>query len=275
MVFVLKHSGEIEQFDPSKVEYALLRAGASGELAAELASEVEERIYDGMSTGAVYRLAFKLLSRRDTSSATRFGLKLSIMRLGPTGFPFEKYVARILDRYGYKTQINQMLAGRCAEHEVDVVAEKGGERFMVECKYHNQQGLSTGLKEALYTWARFEDLADAGHRFSAPWIVCNTKCTLAAIGYGECKGMNVTSWGYPAKGSLQDLVEDKHLYPVTILRRLTNDMKNRLIDSGFVLVEDLAGVAPRRLSEAAGISQKKLSPLIKELGEISAKQKRD
>ena len=51
------------------------------------------------------------------------------------------------------------MKGKCASHEIDVIADKGDSlRYMIECKYHNSQGIYTGLKEALYTHARFLDL---------------------------------------------------------------------------------------------------------------------
>ncbi len=269
MVSVVKHSGEVEEFDIQKVEYALIRSGTSRKLAKELAREVKDSIFDGITTSEVYKLAFKLLKKRDTTSATRFGLKLAIMRLGPTGFPFEKYVSRILREHGFKTEINQTLKGVCVDHEVDVVAEKDDVRFMVECKYHNQQGFSTGLKEALYTQARFQDLVDGGHNFNRPWIMCNTKCSETAIKYGEYKGMKFTSWGYPPGESLQDLIEGKCLYPVTILRKVTNEMKNRLANRNLMLVQDLIKLTPGKLSKATGKSIDKLKPLLRELQDIT------
>ncbi len=269
MVFVVKNSGERQQFDQKKVEYALIRSGANPKLAREVAWEVESQIFDGISTSKVYQLAFKILSKHDNSSATRFGLKLAIMRLGPTGFPFEKYMSRVLDAYGYNTMINQNLMGTCVEHEVDIVAQKDEQKYMVECKYHNQLGIFTGLKEALYTQARFEDLADGGHSFTHPWIICNTKITSTAIQYGTCKNMKMTAWGYPEKENLQDLIEAKRLYPMTILRTVTDEVKNKLARHDLLLTQDLLKLEPAKLSKLSGISEKRMAPILDELHQIT------
>ncbi|MFC2163215.1 restriction endonuclease [Candidatus Altiarchaeota archaeon] len=245
------------------------------ELAGRLAGQVEAGIQDGATTGEVYKLAFKLLAENDTPSATRFGLKLAIMRLGPTGFPFEKYVSEILREHGYKTSINQYLDGMCVEHEVDVIAEKDGLRYMIECKYHNQGGFTTGLKEALYTWARYQDLCEAGQEFHCAWIFTNTKCSTTAIKYGDGKGMKFTSWGHPPGESLQELIESDCLYPITILRTVTEDMKNRLADHGIMLVKDLKKLAPERLSNVTGRPARKLEPLLNELKEITLEKQKD
>lgn len=51
---------------------------------------------------------------------------------GPEGYPFEKYVARLLAKMGYAARTNIVARGRCISHELDVVAERGGERLMVD-----------------------------------------------------------------------------------------------------------------------------------------------
>ena len=47
------------------------------------------------------------------------------MLLGPTGFNFERFVARILNEYGYRTRTDVLVKGRFATQEVDVIAVKG------------------------------------------------------------------------------------------------------------------------------------------------------
>jgi hypothetical protein len=268
MVWVVKRSGEREDFDRGKVEHALRRSGASESLAKDVAFEVEKKAFDGITTQSLYKLAYDLLGRHDRGSATRFGLKAAIMRLGPTGYPFERYVGRLLKVHGYDTRINAILNGVCVEHEVDVVAVKDGMNYMVECKYHNQQGYSTGLKEALYTQARFQDLVEAGNDFSVPWIFCNTKITNTAIDYGRNRGMRFTSWGYPRGESLQDLIECESLYPITIFGTLTEDMRNRLLKGDIVFARDLRGMTPKALSNAVGKPMEKIRGLIEELDSI-------
>ncbi len=265
MVLVTKQSGELEEFRPEKVENALIRAGVNRGLAADIISEVTRRLYDGITTDEIYGMAFRLLDEHDDPAATRYGLKRAIMRLGPSGFPFEKFFSKVLEAYGFKTAVNQKMRGACVEQEVDIVAEDGRNRYMIECKYHNSQGVYTGLKEAMYTFARFQDLVDGGNDFTVPWLVCNTKCSSEAIKYGKCKGMNLTSWGYPPKGSLQELIDNKRVYPVTILRSVDDGVKNKLASSGIILARDLMGRDFQGLKSITGLSERKLKDVLKEV----------
>ena len=268
MVWVLKHSGEREEFDLNKVTYALMRSGASKKLAEDIAETVKSQIYDGIATGKVYKIAFDILHKYDLSSATRFGLKLAIMRMGPSGYPFEKYVARILAEHGYTTKTNQFLSGCDVEHEIDVIAEKEGKVYMVECKYHNQFGFASGLKEAMYTYARFMDLRDAGSDFTHPWLVTNTKITEDAINYGLGKQMKLTAWGHPETENLQQLIEGEIMYPVTILRHIDDKLKNKLMDNGFITVKDIVKCRPEEIADIASISVKAARKMTQELLDI-------
>ena len=110
------------------------------------------------------------------------------MGLGPTGFPFEKYIAEILKEYGYATKVGEVVKGYCVSHEVDVIAQKGKECFMIECKYHNKRGRRLDVKVAMYIYARFLDIKRAQEKikehkkhFHQAWLVTNTKCTREAI----------------------------------------------------------------------------------------------
>jgi len=54
-----------------------------------------------------------------------------------------------------------VIKGKCVNQEIDVVAENPSGRYMIECKFHNVP-IYTGLKEVMYTYARFLDVKDAG-----------------------------------------------------------------------------------------------------------------
>ena len=44
------------------------------------------------------------------------------MELGPSGFPFEKLVGKILEQEGFETRVGVIVQGNCVQHEVDVIA---------------------------------------------------------------------------------------------------------------------------------------------------------
>lgn len=270
---ISKAHGEREPFSEEKLQSSSLRAGAAPELAQEVTKRVTSRARAGMSSSSIYEQVLKTLRKEDPPAAARYSLKRAIMELGPTGFPFERYVAALLGEYGYRTTVGQITRGRCITHEVDVIAEQGTERAMVECKFHNHTGTRSDVKVALYVYARFLDVANvwrseseaADMRFS-PWLVTNTKITEDAAQYGQCAGLRISAWRYPREGSLERLVESKKLYPLTVLQALNRASWVALSRHGFVLARDLAGKDVKQIARVAGLKP----GLVKRLQEEAA-----
>jgi hypothetical protein len=171
-------------------------------------------------------------------SRARYSLKQAIMLLGPTGYPFEDFIGEVLQAHGYTTQTRQLLTGKCVTHEVDVVAEKQGEKAMVEAKFHNNSGTRSDVRVALYVKARFDDVKER-YGFTKAWLVTNTKTTLDANAYATCSGMNVISWNYPDKGSLRDLIEESQLHPITMLTTISAQQKLKLLQNHIVMCRNL------------------------------------
>lgn len=255
---VVKRDGRIERFNREKVLRSLLRAGLSRTEASEVLEELEERLPDVTTTRHIHRAVKDILSRRHPYAGIRYTLKRAIMRLGPEGYPFEKYFARLLEARGYRVRINVVFEGRCVSHEVDVVAEKGGRRYMVECKYHNSQGIYTGVKVALYVKSRLEDLS---RYFDNAWLATNTKFSADAIRFAECVGIRATAWAYPPEEALEDLIEKTRLYPLTILDDLPRGSRVKLLEAGVVTLEDFVSADPRELAELAGLGESDISSL--------------
>lgn len=168
------------------------------------------------------------------------------MELGPSGYPFEKFVGEILKFQGFTVQVGVMVEGHCVSHEVDVVAEKGEEHFMVECKFHNIPGVKSDVKIPLYIQARFKDvekrwLTMPGHeaKFHQGWLVTNTKFTGDAIQYGTCVGLNLLGWDYPINGSLNELIDNSDLHPITCLTTLTKVEKLQLLEKKILLCKEI------------------------------------
>src|SRR3972149_11856542 len=126
---VTKASGELEPFSEEKVRLSLRRAGADKDLVVKILSHVKGELYEGIPTQQIYNHIFDLLRKEKSDLASRYNLKKAIMELGPTGFPFERFVAGILAAYGYQVEVDQTIEGKCATHEIDVMAQKGQEKF--------------------------------------------------------------------------------------------------------------------------------------------------
>ncbi|MBS3070943.1 restriction endonuclease [Candidatus Pacearchaeota archaeon] len=264
MVYVIKASGKKEEFNPNKIRGTLFRAGASNKLIDEIVNEVERKVYDGITTREIFDTAMQLLKSQKPEIASIYDLKNAIMNLGPTGFPFERFFAKVLENYGYKTEVGQNVRGRITSHEVDIIARKKY-RYMIECKYHNSPGVYTNLKVVLYVYARFLDLSK---HFDRPWIATNTKLSQKAVIYAERVNMRITSWNYPGKKSLRELIERKKLYPITILKSIDNNTKMKLTQAGIFLVENLSEHSMGELKVKTKIPESQLKKIIDEARKI-------
>ncbi len=244
-IWVIKESGEKELFDEDKVRSSLERAGIPREYEEQVVNHVKKGAYQNIPTSEIYGLVSGFLGKAYPLGKDRYSLKRAIMEIGPTGYPFEKFVAELLKQHGYTVAANTELLGACVTHEVDVLARKDKRVYFVECKYHNQIGLKCDIKIPLYVKARSDDLAhklsrtDPGVEFGA-WIFSNTKFSSDAITYAECVKMRLTGWSYPDNGNLQDMVESKKLYPVTTLNSLSQREKQILVENGILLASELA-----------------------------------
>jgi len=222
-VWIIKANGEKAWFNKQKLFRTCRRTGASPQACNESIKKVERIIRDGMHTKEILKIMMAGLARNAPYHAPKYDLKGAIMRLGPAGFHFEKLTAELLQKYGYTTTTNAELKGCCVSQEIDIIAIKNRKCHMIECKFHQQSGIYTGLKETMYTWARFEDLVEGYKqgtcdKFHVPWLISNTKFSNAATQYGSCRGVKLTGWHYPSGESYQEMLQEKNLFPITSIK---------------------------------------------------------
>lgn len=242
MISVIKATGEQEPFSEEKILHSIQRAKIPKELEQQVLSHVKTKLYDSVPTSELYRHIIEFLDKSDSNIKARYGLKQAIMDLGPTGYPFEDFVAEILKAKGYATSVRAIVQGACIQHEIDVIAQKESppqeETTIVEAKFHNSPGIRTDIHVALYTKARFDDIKKR-HGFGNVWLITNTKVTGDVITYALCVGMKVTSWSYPEKESLRDLIQESGLHPITALTTLFQAQKQQLLDNHIVLCKNI------------------------------------
>ncbi len=268
-VTIIKSTGEREAFDPTKLEASLIRAKASEAARSEIIGHVMKELKEGMSTSQIYKHAFFLLSKTESHAAVRYSLRRAVMDLGPSGFPFEKFIAEIFREKGFEVMTGQLVKGTCVEHEIDVVAYNENKLIFVEAKFHNGLGLKSDVKIALYVKARFDDLYGKKYNFggerelSEGWLVTNTKFSKTAIEYGTCAGLRMIGWNYPSVDNLQDLIEDAGLHPLTSLTTLSITDKAALLRQGIVLAKTL--IADTSYLEAIGLSTGRMQNVLNEI----------
>ena len=242
VVTLVKASGVHETFDPEKIRFSLLHSGASAEATENVLEHLVPILHNGMTTSELYRHAFQILAKISKPVARSYSLRRAVMQLGPSGFPFEDFVAEILKAKGFECLTGQNVLGGCVPHEVDVVAWNEKKLIMVEAKFHNELGTKSDLKVVLYVKARWDDLKEnvfsyggINRAITDCWLITNTKFSSTAIHYAECKGMTLIGWNYPESGSLQQMIEEERLHPVTCLTSLLEKEKKILIANGVVL----------------------------------------
>ena len=247
-------------FNENKILSTCRRAGANQKTAHQILKNVRSKIYQGISTKDIYRLVLQAISEQQGRSGLhhRYQLKEAIMNLGPNGFAFENYVGAILGPYGFKIQgIRSKISGACANHEIDLIATSEDKKYMIECKHRSTRGSFIGLKVSLYTHARF---LDTSPYFDGEVIVCNTKISQNAKQYSNCIGQKVFSWRYPPKKSLERIIEDYKLYPITILN-LTSKELERFASHNLMLAKDLLERDENMLVRQTGLSRKRIHSL--------------
>lgn len=270
---VVKHSGAVVDFNPNKLIDSLLKSGANEYTADAIVKEITKEIFEGISTKSIYKKAFALLKNNTNSHAARYNLRAAIDMLGPEGFFFEKYIARIFEAEKYEIKTNIILQGNCVSHEIDVVIKKNNILSMVECKFHGGKKGVSDVKTPLYVFSRFNDLTTKHYtifsnkeKITNCWIVTNTRFTSDAIAFAECSGINLMSWDYPEKGSLKSRNNLDCLYPVTCLTTLAKAEKEKLLLLDVILVKEL--IRNNRVLEEIGISPNRIKNVLKEVSEL-------
>lgn len=243
---IKKFNGEIEIFNAEKLKTSLRRSKASESEIDEIVEQIMPTLYDGMPSKEIYKKAFSLLKKHNRTSASKYSLKRAILDLGPTGYPFEQLVSALLKHHGYSTQVGIIMQGECVTHEVDVLAEKDGNTYTVECKFHADPKAVSNVKVPLYINSRFLDIQKCWNKdpqkashLKQGWLVTNTRFSTDAIDYAKCVGLHLLSWDYPESNGIKQNVDKFALYPITTLTTLTKHEKHLLIEKNIILTKEL------------------------------------
>ncbi|RZS99700.1 ATP cone domain-containing protein [Aquimarina brevivitae] len=264
---VIKSSGKRAKFSLTKLRSSLKRCGADDHMIDKIVNSVRDELYQGISTKEIYNRAYAMLKKEKHVYASKYKLKKAIYELGPTGFPFEKFVSTILNYSGYKVVLDQQVEGKCVTHEIDVVATKNEKQILVECKFHSEEGRNCDVKIPLYIHSRFQDiLLQSTAEETKPqecWVVTNTRFTKDALQYGSCVGLYLLSWDYPINDGLKDRIDRLGLYPITVLSLLSNREKQFLLSRNVVPCRQLIG--DQFYLDHLGVSQERQEKIMTEI----------
>ncbi|MBU2525614.1 MAG: ATPase [Bacteroidetes bacterium] len=261
-VTLYKYSGEEEPFSQEKLKASLKQSGAGDEVIDRVLHQIITEVTENTSTKQIHQRAFQLLKQQKSYFAAKYKLKRALFELGPTGYPFEKFTAKIFEAQGDQVEVGKIVSGKCVNHEIDVFCMNRENVKLVECKFHSEQGRPCDVKIPLYIRARFDDIFQNWHKdFShlpkaKGWLVTNTRFTDDAYRYGTCAELNLLSWDIPKGNSLKNLVDLYGLYPITCLTRLTRAEKQQLVEMDIVLCQEL--INRHDLLHKIGLSKKRI-----------------
>ena len=245
-ISIKKNSGDLEPFSIKKLKESLRNCGVKNDEIESIVQSIEPQVYDGISSGEIHKKVFPLLKKYNRIYASKYSLKRAIFDLGPTGYPFERMVGALLNHRGYRTDVGVLLEGECVTHEIDVLAEKDGNVYAIECKFHSRPQFSSNVKTPLYINSRFLDIQKQWNsnpknktHLKQGWLVTNTRFTKDALNYGKCIGLTLLSWDYPKNNGMKANIDTYALYPITTLTTLTRKEKELLIAKDIILVKEL------------------------------------
>jgi len=243
---VKKYSGELVDYNPNSLKQSLSKSGASSSEVSQVFKNIEHQLFDGISTRELYEIAFSCLKNVKNTFAARYSLKKALRDLGPDGFYFEKWVAKIYHEDGYQALTGQTLQGHAVTHEIDVIAVKENKLLAIECKFRNDIDAKISVTTPMYFMSRIIDLQDLSYPFfgqelkiTEGWLVTNAYFTSDSIKFAEYHKMNLLSWDYPEGHSLKVKVDNNGEYPITCLTSLTDENKSKLLKKQCILVKDI------------------------------------
>src|SRR5690606_14000580 len=266
---IFKSSGKRADFSIEKLKNSIKRSGADQALVNEITNNVRDELYQGISTNEIYNRAFALLRKKKNAYASKYKLKKAIYELGPTGFPFEKFVGALLLYSGYEVKTGQFLQGKCVTHEVDVVAHKNDQYIVAECKFHSNEGRNCDVKVPLYIHSRYSDILNFygdknnGEKPNEGWVVTNTRFTEDALKYGSCAGLYLLSWDLSKDNGIKDRIDRLGLYPITVSTLLSQREKQFLLSRDVVLCKQLLN--DDFYLDHLGISEKRKERILNEI----------
>ncbi len=244
-----------------------LKMGADNYIANEVTERIEKKLFQGITTQMILQQIFTYMREYRPGVSHLFDLKQGISLMEPKP-EFELFIQFLLAHTGFEVAPNQVLKGKCGEHEVDGIAKKDGVTYFVEVKHHFSYHTLTGLDESRIAWAVLEDVTDAftagltSLKIDRAVIVTNTRYSDHAIQYGKCKNLIQIGWTSPEHFGLREAIEKNQLYPLSCLRGVSVEVRLRLVDSGIVLIKQLLNQDRLTIERKTGLPQSTVDSII-------------
>jgi hypothetical protein len=258
-VFVKKFDGTYEIFNREKVIQTCIRMGATRDVAEIIVNKIESKIYNGIETKKILKMIFRFLSKYKPSAKHHIDLRraLSLLKSKPD---FELFIQSLFKEHDYEVFKNQIIKGKCVEHEVDGIVKKNDKTYIIEVKHHFDYHTPIGLDVSRISRAVFEDVTEGFEfglnkfRIDSSIIVSNTKLSGHARRYADCRGIKHMCWSSSHEYDLQNMIEEKKLYPITYLKGLKTTVREKLVSAEVIFLKDLIKKNPKTLSKEINVS---------------------
>lgn len=274
-ISVINLRGEKEPFSEKKVYQSARRVGASEQTAEKITEVIKDEVYDGIQTSEIFDRIKELLEKESSKLSMKFSLKEGMRKLGPTGYPFEKFVGEIFRRLGHKVELNLYLEGKCLdEYETDFLTEKEQQIKIGECKFRNRpQDSVIELDTVLAFQAQMQDLRNGNlfdrerfkNREISPILVTNTKFSGVATDYAKCVGIELLGWRTPDDKGLETIIDKNGFYPITILPSLDQETASEFLERKMALVQNLLELDQQEFLKESNLSKDKFDALKEEV----------
>ncbi len=270
---IQNNAGEIVEFEISKLENSLRNSGAEEDSIKKVINNILPNCVEGVTTREIYKLAFDELKKISNAAAARYSLKRALLELGPAGFYFEQWIARVFQNIGYKTETGQLIKGHSVMHEADVIAKKGEKTYWVECKFRNAEDTKISVTTPMYVLSRIKDISGINYnlfetqtKFTDGWLITNTYFTKDSVAFGEYYGLRLLSWDYPKDKNIKSLVDQNALYPITCLTSLDGKQKQKLLEQKCLLVKEMFN--DQNILNSLNLNEEKKSEVLKEAKDL-------
>ncbi|GIW68032.1 MAG: hypothetical protein KatS3mg096_900 [Candidatus Parcubacteria bacterium] len=271
---VIKSNGRKEKYQKEKIIKSLQKLNLSQDKISEIIFKIDKELPQVISTKKLFQFIFSQLKEKETIYSYKYNLKQAIFKLGPAGYPFEKFIAHLLKLYDYQVRHNIFLQGACLGYEIDLLAEKDNIIYIGECKFHQHPRKKNDIKVVLYSYARFLDIMHNLRRATSqilnqsmdvarqyyPMVITNTRFTSEAIKYSECYNLKLLAWDYPQE-SLSYLIDNKKAYPLTIFDFLPLKILQNFFNYDIVLIQDVIEKEKSYLKKISGLNENEINNL--------------
>jgi len=182
---------------------------------------------------------------------------------------FERYIHVVLREHGYTVKPAPIIQGACVTHEIDGIAEKDGELIYLEVKNHSATHTYTPFSVTLSAKAKLDDIREgfrkglSKYNFDKVLIVCNTRFTDHARKYAKCMGLEHIGWNIPEGRGIDRLIEEKGVYPATMIESLTQSELEKLFQRNILTLKQITqikdhidDITKSRMSQIINIASK-------------------